>query len=76
MFNKSVIRGRNAALAVMALVGSSLAMAQTATPVEQLFDAIDVTTVAAAVLAIGLAAIGIAMAFKGTRLAKKGVNAI
>ncbi len=68
--------GRNAAAGALSLVGTGMAMAQTDTPIEQLFGAIDVTTVAAAVLALLLAAIGIAMAFKGGKLAKKGVNAI
>lgn len=41
---------------------------------QAIWDAIDFTTVAAAVSVIGVAVIGIHMAFKGIDLGKRGVK--
>lgn len=40
----------------------------------EIFKAVDLTTVAASVVVIGVAVIGIAMAFKGIDLGKRGVK--
>lgn len=41
-----------------------------------IFAAVDLTTVVAAVTVIGVAVIGIAMAFKGVDLGKRGVRKV
>lgn len=45
-------------------------------PVDQIFAAIDLTTVAASVLALGVLIIGVAMAFKGVDLGKRGIKKV
>jgi hypothetical protein len=45
-------------------------------PIDDLFAEIDLTTVAAAVLAIGLLVVGIAMSFKGIDLSKRAVRKV
>ena len=40
----------------------------------EIFAAVDLTTVATSVIAIGVAVIGICMAFKGIDLGKRGVK--
>lgn len=47
-----------------------------ADPITDLFAAIDLTTVAAAVLAVGLLVVGIAMSFKGIDLSKRAVRKV
>jgi len=41
---------------------------------SEIFAAIDIGTVASAVIALGVGIIGISMAFKGIDLGKRGVN--
>lgn len=43
---------------------------------QEIFAAVDLTTVATAVGVIGVAVIGIAMAFKGIDLGKRGVRKV
>lgn len=59
-------------------VASVLAVAAhaTGTPMDEIFAAVDLSTVAAAVLVIGLAVIGITMAFKAIDLGKRGVRKV
>jgi len=45
-------------------------------PIDDLFAEIDLTTVAAAVLAVGLLVVGIAMSFKGIDLSKRAVRKV
>lgn len=59
----------------LALVSSG-AFAQATDPVTQLFAAINLGTVAVAVLGIGIVVIGIAMAFKGVDLSKRAVRKV
>lgn len=44
--------------------------------VDTIFAAIDLTTIAASVLAMGVLIIGVAMAFKGVDLGKRGVRKV
>lgn len=44
--------------------------------VDQIFAAIDLTTVSASVLALGVLIIGVAMAFKGVDLGKRGIKKV
>ena len=54
----------------------SISSAHAAGPIDDLFGAIDLTTVAAAVLAVGLLVVGIAMSFKGIDLSKRAVRKV
>ncbi len=51
-------------------------MEETTTPIQELFAAIDVTTVGTAVLALGVLIIGIKMAEKGIAIAKRNISKI
>jgi hypothetical protein len=51
-------------------------MAHATGPVDTLFAAIDLTTIAASVLGLGLLVVGITMAFKGIDLSKRGVRKV
>jgi hypothetical protein len=46
------------------------------TEMADIFAAVDLTTVVAAVVVIGVAVIGVAMAFKGIDLGKRGVKKV
>jgi hypothetical protein len=62
---------------VAAGAASVLAVAAHATgPIDDLFAAVDLSTVVAAVGVVGLAVIGITMAFKAIDLAKRGVRKV
>jgi hypothetical protein len=67
--NKAMQLSAVAALAVMSVSAH-------AGPIDDLFAEIDLTTVAAAVLAIGLLVVGIAMSFKGIDLSKRAVRKV
>lgn len=54
----------------------ALSGASHAGPIDDMFASIDLTTVAAAVLAIGLVIIGIAMSYKGVDLSKRAVRKV
>jgi hypothetical protein len=54
----------------------ALSMAHATGPVDTLFAAIDLTTIAASVLGLGLLVVGITMAFKGIDLSKRGVRKV
>ena len=45
-------------------------------PIDTIFAAIDLTTIAASVLGMGVLIIGVAMAFKGVDLGKRGVKKV
>ena len=65
-----------ARLAVIAAVAGSSVSAFAADPVTDMFAAISLATVAAAVAAMGLLVVGIAMAYKAIDLAKRGVKKV
>lgn len=69
-------RGVYAKGAAAAVLVTAAGMASAVGPVDTLFAAIDLTTVAAAVLAIGVVIVGITMAFKGIDLSKRGVKKV
>lgn len=46
------------------------------TPIQELFAAIDISTVGAAVLALGVLIIGVKMAEKGIAIAKRNISKI
>lgn len=74
LFNQARVYGSKLAIGAGVLVLGSSAFA--ADPVGDMFAAISLTTVAAAVAAIGLVIVGIAMAFKAIDLAKRGVKKV
>lgn len=45
-------------------------------PIDTIFAAIDLTTIAASVLGMGVLIIGVSMAFKGVDLGKRGVRKV
>lgn len=69
-FNKA---RKAAALALVTLLASP-AFAQATDPVGQIFDGVDLSTVVASVVAIGLIVMSIVMAFKGIDLGKRAVS--
>lgn len=69
--NKAAQLSTAAGLAIL-----SMSSARAAGPIDDLFGAIDLTTVAAAVLAVGLLVVGIAMSFKGIDLSKRAVRKV
>ena len=78
MQNKMLKKSRNISnkiiLAVAASASASSAFAEG--PINDLFAAIDMTTVAASVLALGILIIGVKMAEKGIQLAKRNISKI
>ncbi len=52
------------------------AFAQSSTPIETLFAAVDLGSVATAVTTLGVAVIGIALAMKGISLVKRAVGKV
>lgn len=63
-------------LIVAVAAGFSASSAFAVGPIDDLFAAIDMTTVAAAVLALGILIIGVKMAEKGIQLAKRNISKI
>lgn len=61
------------ALSLLAMHG---AMAQTAGPFDEFFDAIGLGGVTAKIVAVGVLIVGIALAFKGPDLAKRVVRKV
>lgn len=59
-----------------AVAGSSVCAFASADPVADMFAGISLTSVAAAVAAMGLLIVGIAMAYKAIDLAKRGVKKV
>jgi hypothetical protein len=70
-----VIKNKAAQLAVLSSM-AIMSVSAHAGPIDDLFAEIDLTTVAAAVLAIGLLVVGIAMSFKGIDLSKRAVRKV
>lgn len=66
---------RLAAIAIATGAGVSAHAAGT-DPVSQIFASIDLTTVGASVIALGVLVIGVNMAFKGVDLGKRGVKKV
>lgn len=64
------------ALVATGLVASAVPAFATGGPVDTIFAAIDLTTIAASVLGMGVLIIGVAMAFKGVDLGKRGVRKV
>lgn len=68
---------KNKAAQLTAVAGLAImSVSAHAGPIDDLFGAIDLTTVAAAVLAVGLLVVGIAMSFKGIDLSKRAVRKV
>lgn len=80
MFEKTrnVARRYGAKIGAAALASGAFiaAHAQTSTPLDTLFDAVDLSSVTTKVVAMGVLIIGIAVAFKGIGLSKRGVNKV
>ena len=78
MQNKMLKKSRNISnkiiFSVAASASASSAFAEG--PITDLFAAIDMTTVAASVLALGVLIIGVKMAEKGIQLAKRNISKI
>lgn len=72
LFKQALKYGSGAALAVAAVASHAAGTG----PVDTIFAAIDLTTVAASVLGMGVLIIGVAMAFKGVDLGKRGVKKV
>jgi mannose/cellobiose epimerase-like protein (N-acyl-D-glucosamine 2-epimerase family) len=75
-----VAAGKNAYLRAGVALGSALAgsgaMAQATNPIDDIFDAIDLSSVTTKVGALALVIIGITMLFKGTDLGKRAVKKV
>lgn len=70
--NKNIANKVILSIAATASASSAFAVG----PIDDLFAAIDMTTVAAAVLALGILIIGVKMAEKGIALAKRNISKI
>lgn len=66
--------GAKIAVGATGLALSGMAAAQAVDPFDAIFGAVDFTSVAAKVGAMGLAVVGIALAYKGIDLVKRGVR--
>ena len=66
--------GTKIAVGATGLALSGLAAAQATDPFEAIFAAVDFSSVALKVGAMGVAVIGIALAYKGIDLVKRGVK--
>ncbi len=64
------------ALVIGAFASVSAHAAGATDPVSQIFASIDLTTVGASVIALGVLVIGVNMAFKGVDLGKRGVRKV
>lgn len=62
---------RVGALATTAVLMAGPVMAQEDTPIEQVFEALDVATITTAVVTTGVAATGIFLAYRGILFAKR-----
>ena len=64
------------AISTAAVTGSSAVFAEGETPIELMFAEINIATVSAAVLALGILIIGVKMAEKGIAIAKRNISKI
>lgn len=76
LFNCVRTYGAKVVAASASVMLANVAMAQAADPVSTLFAGINLGTVVAAVLALGLVIVGIAMAFKGIDLSKRAIKKV
>ena len=68
--------GSKAATAIAVLAASSAAMAQTATGIDAVFEAISLDGISTKMVAFGVAIVGIALVLKGPDLAKRIIRKV
>lgn len=72
----SIARKYGSKIAAASVAAAALPSFAAGGPIDSIFAAIDLSTVAASVIALGVLVIGVTMAFKGVDLGKRGVKKV